>query len=110
MARVASIDPATRAQVVCYIDEQSEEDMMDNRPESFGLQQSETSHVGLNHSSHSEKQTSKSQISYSGRSHAAIDNQRLNHITYSIHHRQCEMLNFSSAKDLYIYAFRHIII
>ncbi len=110
MARVASIDPATRAQVICYIDEQSEEDMMDNRPESFGLQQSETSHIGLNLSSHSEKQTSKSQISSSSRSHSTIDSHWLNHITYTIHHRQCDMHNFSSAKDLYIYAFRHIII
>ncbi len=110
MARVASIDPTTRAQVICYIDEQSEEDNLDNRPESFGIQQSETSHVGLNHSSHSEKHTSKSQISPNSRSYSTTGSNWLNHNAYTIHHCQCEMRNFSSAKDLYIYAFRHIII
>ncbi len=110
MARVASIDPNTRAQIVCYIDEQSEEDTLDNRPESFGLQQSETSNVGLNNTTHSEKHTSKSQVSFGSRSHFATDSNRLNHNAYTIHHSQCEMRNFSSAKDLYIYAFRHIII
>lgn len=110
MARVASIDPATRAQVICYIDEQSEEDALDNRPESFGIQQSETSNVGLNSTTHSDKHTSKSQISPNSRSHSASGSNRLNHNAYTIHHSQCEMRNFSSAKDLYIYAFRHIII
>ena len=110
MARVASIDPATRAQVICYIDEQSEEDTLDYRPESFGLQQSETSNVGLNNTTHSDKHTSKSQVSFGSRSHSAIGSNWLNHNAYTIHHSQCEMHNFSSAKDLYIYAFRDIII
>ena len=110
MARVASIDSTTRAQVICYIGEQSEEDGLDNRPESFALQQSEVSNVGLSNSSHSGKPTSKNHISLFSRSQSTADSHWLGHNTYASHHRQCEMHNFSSAKDLYVYAFRHIII
>ena len=110
MARVASIDTTKRVQVLCYIGEQSEEDGLDNRPDSFGLQQSEVSNVALNNSSHSGKQTSKNQVSLFSRSHSTTDSHWLGHNTYASRHRQCKIHNFSSAKDLYVYAFRHIII
>ena len=110
MARVASIDPASRTQVLCYIGEQSEDEGLDNRPESFGLQQNEVSNAGLSTNSHSGKQTTKSHISSHSRYHSTSNCNWLNQINYTTHHRQCEIHNFSSAKDLYIYAFRHIII
>lgn len=109
VARVAAIDPSTRALVTCYIDEQSEEDMLDNRPESYGLHRSETSSTGL--ASHNfDRHSSKSQLSTNSRFGLSATSDWSGHINYTIHHRQCEMHNFSLAKDLYIYALRHIVI